>query len=741
MPMKPKTQKAIAPKNQKTPTKDISTENINADDVVFALDIGTRTVIGIVGIYEKDIFKVLAAEIFEHKSRAMMDGQIHDIEKVAEVVREVKIRLEAELGFKLNRVAIAAAGRVLKTSQIKLEYDIEQGREITAEIVGSLEVDAIQQAQQKLDESILNEEKLQFYCVGYSVINYFLNGYVISSLVGHKGKKIGAEVLATFLPHVVVDSLYTVMSRVGLEVISITLEPIAAINITIPKDLRLLNLVLVDVGAGTSDIAVTRDGSVVAYGMVPIAGDEITERLAHELLVDFNTAEKIKLSISKSTNSIKYTDILGKKKEVSLNSLLEIIKPSVETLGDSIAEKIMEFNQKAPNAVFLIGGGSQIPGLVDRIALHLGMSKDRVAVRGRDVIQNVKTKLKKLNGPDSITPFGIAMMAHVQKGKDFMCVTVNGEKVRLFNAKKLTVADSLILIGFNPDKLIGRTGKSLRFLLNGNNVVVKGEHGEAAQITVNNSPANLETVITVGDNINVKPAINGQNAKKIIGDYIRRKEAINITFNGITYTLEPKTFINEMECKLDKQISENDRVSTIEIYTLGDFINKYSIPTKDYQFYINGVSGDIEYVLQDKDEIISLLNEQAQVATYVQEPIATREELSSSESLSQQIQPEITTPAKVNVSDTAQLKTSIIDNIPDNSGEALSEFAIWVNGEKILLDKSKSHIFVDIFSYINFDLTSPKGNIILKLNGNCANFTDAIKPNDTIEVYWEAFKQ
>ena len=79
-----------------------------------------------------------------------------------------------------------------------------------------------------------------------------------------------------------------------------------------------------------------------------------------------------------------------------------------------------------------------------------------------------------------------------------------------------------------------------------------------------------------------------------------------------------------MECKLDKQISENDRVSTIEIYTLGDFINKYSIPTKDYQFYINGVSGDIEYVLQDKDEIISLLNEQVQVATYVQEPIATR---------------------------------------------------------------------------------------------------------------------
>ena len=147
MPMKPKAQQVLSTTTkQKSPVKQISTESINIDDVIFALDIGTRTVIGIVGIYEKNYFNVLAAEIFEHKSRAMMDGQIHDIEKVAEVVREVKNRLEAVLGFSLKKVAIAAAGRVLKTSQIKLEYDIEQGREITAEIVGSLEVDAIQQA-------------------------------------------------------------------------------------------------------------------------------------------------------------------------------------------------------------------------------------------------------------------------------------------------------------------------------------------------------------------------------------------------------------------------------------------------------------------------------------------------------------------------------------------------------------------------------------------------------------------
>ena len=276
--------------NKEKKVNKVKKEITNTEDLIFALDIGTRTVVGIVGVYEKECFKVITAEIYEHKSRAMLDGQIHDINKVADVIGEVKIRLENTLGFTLTRVAIAAAGRVLRTSQVKLEYEVEQGREISAEIVGSLEVDAVQNAQMKLDNEVLDEEKMPFYCVGYSVVNYYLNGYVISSLVGHKGKKIGVDVLATFLPHVVVDSIYTVMDKVGLKVVSLTLEPIAAISVTIPKDLRLLNLVLVDIGAGTSDIAVTKDGSVVAYGMVPLAGDEITEKIAQEFLVDFNTA-------------------------------------------------------------------------------------------------------------------------------------------------------------------------------------------------------------------------------------------------------------------------------------------------------------------------------------------------------------------------------------------------------------------------------------------------------------------
>ena len=75
---------------------------------------------------------------------------------------------------------------------------------------------------------------------------------------------------------------------------ALTLEPIAAINVLIPPSMRRLNVALVDIGAGTSDIAITDAGTVIAYGMVPIAGDEVTEAISDHYLLDFPMAEKAK---------------------------------------------------------------------------------------------------------------------------------------------------------------------------------------------------------------------------------------------------------------------------------------------------------------------------------------------------------------------------------------------------------------------------------------------------------------
>ena len=87
--------------------------------------------------------------------------------------------------------------------------------------------------------------------------------------------------------------------------------PIAALNVTIPQEYRSLNLALVDVGAGTSDIAITHKGSVTGYAMVPLAGDEISEHIAETYLLDFNTAESVKLRLTQKKANISFKDILG----------------------------------------------------------------------------------------------------------------------------------------------------------------------------------------------------------------------------------------------------------------------------------------------------------------------------------------------------------------------------------------------------------------------------------------------
>lgn len=180
---------------------------MNEQDLLFSMDIGTRTVVGIVGHHDGEKFNILAHEVEEHKERAMYDGQVHDIELVAKAAQRVKERLEAKLDTSLKRVAVAAAGRSLKTCKVFLEREADPNTELDNELISSLEIEGIQQAQREI-EKMQDDDDTNYYCVGYAVVNYFLNGSVIGNLQGHKGKRIGLEVLATFLPRVVVDSLF-----------------------------------------------------------------------------------------------------------------------------------------------------------------------------------------------------------------------------------------------------------------------------------------------------------------------------------------------------------------------------------------------------------------------------------------------------------------------------------------------------------------------------------------------------
>ncbi|MBO6215038.1 MAG: hypothetical protein J6N76_05825, partial [Lachnospiraceae bacterium] len=325
---------------------------LEVKDYVFGLDIGTRNVVGTVGYQVDGGFKVLAQYTTEHDTRAMLDGQIHDIGRVAEKIKEVKAHLEDQIGIELKEVCIAAAGRVLRTVTTRVEYDYSEESVVTGEDLNTLDLLGVDRAQRELSEQ---GEKYKFYCVGYTVMKYYLNGEIFQSLEGHKANKIEEILIVTFLPEDVVDGLYTAVERAGLTVANMTLEPIAAMNVAIPPSYRMLNISLVDVGAGTSDICVTKEGSIIAYGMIPKAGDELTDVIVQAYLVDFATAEQIKKD-SVTEDEVVYKDIMGIEHKVKAEEVWALTDPIMEDITTAVAEKIKELNGgDTVAATFVVG--------------------------------------------------------------------------------------------------------------------------------------------------------------------------------------------------------------------------------------------------------------------------------------------------------------------------------------------------------------------------------------------------
>lgn len=659
-------------------------------DLIFSLDIGTRNVVGVLSKIIGQKYQVIDYEILEHPDRAMYDGQIHDISKVTLVVDKVKKALEERNGIELKYVAIAAAGRSLKTQKVLTEQNIDPVKEIDKAMIDSLEINGIQMAQKKLEE-IEERDKSKYYCVGYTVVNYYLDDNVIGNLKAHRGRKIGAEILATFLPHVVVDSLYTVVHNIGLEVVNLTLEPIAAINIAIPPKFRLLNIALIDIGAGTSDIAITKNGAIVSYAMVSLAGDEITEALSQRYLMDFVTAEKLKIQLNKK-DSHKFTDIVGISYEENTEEIISNIMDSIKHLSERIAEKILEYNGRAPSAVFCIGGGSQIPGLTECLAKAMDIPKERVVIRDIESLENIEFKGTRLKGPEYITPLGIGYTAFKDKEQDFLQVTINGKPIRLFNSRQLTVSDALILIGFNARKLLPKRGKSLAYQLNGNKKVAFGGYGEAAKIFLNGTIANLETRLKNKDVIIIEEATEGDKGEVYLKDLVNRDKRIYV--NNEEIKLIRDITVNGEKRDIDYKINEDDDIYINSIENIRDLYNLMGLNNEDELMMVNGKKVDLDYSLKNGDFIQTHLKKNEEIATCKEE----REK----------------------------------DNIKSK------KINVKVNGETIDIEKKDNDppIFVDIFNYIDFDLKKSNGILVLTLNGKRANFTDELKGNDEIQIYW-----
>ena len=737
---------------------------------VFGLDIGTRNVVGTVGYQTDDKeFVVTAQYVREHETRAMLDGQIHDIGRVAKTIKEVKDELEKQTGQPLEEVCIAAAGRVLKTVTTHVEYEYAQESVVTGEDVHTLNLLGIEKAQETLKE--VNDTSYKFYCVGYSTVKFFLNDEVFISLEGHKANKIGEDIIVTFLPEDVVDGLYAAVGQAGLSVANMTLEPIAAINVAIPENYRMLNIALVDVGAGTSDISITRDGSIIAYGMIPHAGDEMTEVIVQHFLVDFNMAESIKLQ-STTSDTVTYKDIMSIEHTIPAQDVWDVAAPVVDNIAQEVSAKIRELNgDKTVSACFVVGGGGKIHGFTEKLAEDLDLPEERVALRGEEVLGDVTFEQEDIKkDPLLVTPIGICLNYYEQRN-NFIMVRFNGERIKLYDNNRLKIVDAALQAGFSNDELFPKRGTPINFTVNGVARLVRGEAGEGAVVTMNGKPASINTPLEPNSEIIIEPSTAGEAAEYKISQLDEYNHSV-ITFiiNGRKVSCPRFVQVNGRLEPEDYSIRENDVIETRNYYTVRQIAQFMDLVIDtDQMIFVNNEEADLDTLVyenfsvewktdeygvaridnnnyndtqeSDSDDA-SVLAEQDANGTESDNTVTRTSEQMMNQVLDE-LHDEFAKEAEASAVPENELpenelpKNDIQEEIHEEDSSE-NTVTVIVNGEPVELSGKDTYIFVDIFTHISFDLQAGKGRAIATvINGRDAQFSEELHEGDKIELYWK----
>lgn len=670
----------------------------DTENYVFGLDIGTRSIVGTVGYRVRDKFVVCTQKVKEHESRSMLDGQIHDIGRVAETIRSVKEACEAALDIELKQVCIAAAGRVLRTLNTRVDMVFEDEREVLSEDISNLMSLGIEKAYREFGQ--IEHLDMKFYCVGYSVVKYYLNGSVIGNLEGHKAHQISAELIATFLPDDVVDGLYKSVELAGLEVANLTLEPIAAIGVAIPEKFRMLNIALVDVGAGTSDISITKDGSIIAYGMIPMAGDALTDRIAQHCLVDFAMAEKIKRD-SGINDIIEYEDIMMLPQTISKKEVLDVVDDIISEEAKLVSDEIKRLNGDKPvSAVFVVGGGGIITGYTEKLSQELGIVKERVALRGQEVMGNIEfMEEDALKTSLMVTPIGICLN-YYENNNNLVYVNFNGKRMKMYDNGHVTVINVAVQAEFPNDGLFPKRGKAITFSVNSKNKIQKGELGEAAEITINGKTADINSPVKMNDRIVIKESTAGVRARIRIENLPEFKEGTKLSVDGVDIQLTRPVFVNGRPATPDYEIQEDDRIEIKDACTMdqllesleggndGNIANTFEVETKKSEE--DSVNISYDEVTEDKN---------------------IEEEPSEAENV-EEAQPVVE--------------------------KTIHSITVVVNKRPVTLSGKKEYVFVDVFDFYEFDLSKPRGSGLVTLhNGENASYMNEIKNGDVLEIYWK----
>jgi cell division protein FtsA len=331
--------------------------------MIVGLDIGTSKVVAVVGEVDGE-GTIEVVGIGSHPSKGMKKGVVVDIESTVNAIQRAVEEAELMAGCQIHSVYVGIAGSHIRSMNSHGIVAIREGEVVPADVERVL--DAAQAVAIPADQKVLHVLPQEY------VID---NQGGIKEPLGMSGVRLEDKVHLVTCAVNAAQNIEKCIHRCGLEVDGIILEQLASSFSVVTVDERDLGVCLVDIGGGTSDIAIFTDGAIRHTGVIPIAGDQVTSDIAMALRTPTQHAEEIKIryacalaQLAGAEETIKVPSVGDRPpRDLSRQSLAEVVEPRYDELFTLILAEIRRsgFEELIPAGVLLTGGTSKMEGAVE----------------------------------------------------------------------------------------------------------------------------------------------------------------------------------------------------------------------------------------------------------------------------------------------------------------------------------------------------------------------------------------
>lgn len=333
------------------------------DQYVVALDIGTEYVKALVARVAEESLEIIGVGRSHQGLSDMQAGAIADISGVVQNCDKALAQAEEQAGVSVRTAVIGIAGELVKGTTITVRVT----RKTPDKPLDIVEVERIiklvqARAEAKAKKQLaweLGGKEVEVRLVNSALVGIEIDGYKVTSPIGFQGREVVVQLYTAFAPLIHIGALERTAQQLDLDLLAVAAEPFAVARSVIGDDTSAsMNAILMDVGGGTTDIAVITDGGVQGTKMFGIGGRAYTRAIERDLSVEFSQAETLKVGLSEG----KVPQNKAAAVEGALTKTLDVWIGGVElALG--------EFDKldNLPHKLLLCGGGSSLDMLMDKL--------------------------------------------------------------------------------------------------------------------------------------------------------------------------------------------------------------------------------------------------------------------------------------------------------------------------------------------------------------------------------------